>query len=57
MVFNVGKSGAGCNSFTFEPCNVVAESNKNKQNATLQSLLNEDLMQVRKNYRLPFMVE
>ena len=29
------ESRASCNSFTFEPCNVVAKGNKNKQNGTL----------------------
>ena len=34
-VHGIGGSGASCNSFTFEPCNVVVNGNKNKQNVTL----------------------
>ena len=49
------ESGASCNSFTFEPCNAVVKGNKNKQNTTLESSFNEDLMQMRKISKLPFM--
>ena len=31
----LGESGSGCNSFTFEPGNVVVKDSKDKQNVTL----------------------
>ena len=44
---SLGETGASCNSFTFEPCNVVVNGTRDKQNITSQCRFDGYLMQIR----------
>ena len=46
-----------CSSLTLEPCHLIIKDSKNKQNFKLESPFDEDLMQTRKIFKLPFAVE